>query len=175
MSVIKKTERIGFYGCSVLHEIGVSAKEAGIPINIRNTNRPEDPGTYVDKNIAPGASSDEPAGIAGKKGFSFLHISGGNVDSRADRMETLFSILAPLNLQVKSVKCNADMISVLVQGDMTEEQVEDTQRKIADDFGAEKVKWNNNIALIAVVEMASNKESALARQPRIIKAVSQWF
>ncbi len=160
----KELRELASMGASVLHEDAVyPAKEAGIPINIRNTNRPEDPGTYVDKNIAPGASSDEPAGIAGKKGFSFLHISGGNVDSRADRMETLFSILAPLNLQVKSVKCNADMISVLVQGDMTEEQVEDTQRKIADDFGAEKVKWNNNIALIAVVGDGLNKESALAK------------
>ena len=160
----KELRELASMGASVLHEDAVDpARKAGIPINIRNTNRPEDPGTYVDKNIAVGQSASEPVGIAGKKGFSFLHISGGNVDTDASRMGTLFSILSPLDLQVKSMKCNVDMISVLVQGDMTDVQVENTQAKIADAFGAEKVRWNTSIALIAVVGEGLNKELALAK------------
>ena len=54
-------------GATVLHEDAVfPARFAGIPINIRNTNRPNDPGTVITQDLpvtgrsAPRPQSESP-------------------------------------------------------------------------------------------------------------------
>ena len=61
---------LSYMGASVLHEDAIyPAKMANIPINIRNTNRPEDPGTMITSKPAED-SKQIVSGIAGKKGFT---------------------------------------------------------------------------------------------------------
>ena len=64
-------------GASVLHEEAVfPARRAGIPINIRNTNQPDDPGTMIlaDRDVGDQVVT----GIAGKAGFTALHRKGSD-------------------------------------------------------------------------------------------------
>ena len=70
----RELRELSYMGATVLHEDSIfPVKLAGIPINIRNTNRPSDPGTM----IVPAADSYGESvitGIAGKKGFAVVHI-----------------------------------------------------------------------------------------------------
>lgn len=62
-------------GATVLHEDAVfPVRTAGIPINIRNTNRPSDTGTMIVAHPAGFDTERVITGIAGKKGFSVLTI-----------------------------------------------------------------------------------------------------
>ena len=70
----KELRELSYMGASVMHEDAVfPVRSAGIPINIRNTNRPEDEGTWIvphRSNVAE--SGSVVTGIAGMKGFSSI-------------------------------------------------------------------------------------------------------
>src|SRR5690606_32540212 len=68
----RELRELSYMGASVLHdEATLPVREAGIPINIRNTNDPAHPGTRIVPQLAPESKlKSVVAGIAGKKGFS---------------------------------------------------------------------------------------------------------
>ena len=67
---------LAFMGASVLHEESVQpVKDKGIPLNIRNTNRPDDPGTMIVESASDVEDSERfITGIAGRKNFSVLTV-----------------------------------------------------------------------------------------------------
>ena len=70
----RELRELSYMGAGVLHEDAIfPVRSAGIPINIKNTNAPEDAGTFIVEN-----TSRKPAytitGIAGKKGFTAINI-----------------------------------------------------------------------------------------------------
>ena len=66
---------LSYMGASVLHEDAVfPLRERNIPIHVLNTNRPNDPGTIVQDNIAPDPNGPMVTGIAGKKDFIAIEI-----------------------------------------------------------------------------------------------------
>jgi hypothetical protein len=73
---------LAFMGAAVLHEDSVQpVKEKGIALNIRNTNRPEDPGTMILDKIEEDRSQDRfITGIAGRKNFTILTLSKRNMN-----------------------------------------------------------------------------------------------
>ena len=72
---------LAYMGASVLHEESVQpVKEKGIALNIRNTNRPEDPGTMIVEQVAEAEQSDRfITGIAGRKNFTIITVNKRNM------------------------------------------------------------------------------------------------
>ena len=72
---------LAFMGASVLHEESIQpVKDKGIPLNIRNTNRPEDPGTMIVDSITEEEEQERfITGIAGRKNFSILTLVKHNM------------------------------------------------------------------------------------------------
>ena len=61
---------LALHGATVLHEEAIfPVRQEGIPINIRNTNRPQDPGTLIVESTCRKPRYTI-TGIAGKKGFA---------------------------------------------------------------------------------------------------------
>ncbi|MEG1972540.1 MAG: aspartate kinase, partial [Oscillospiraceae bacterium] len=93
-------------GAGVLHEDAVSpAKRAGIPINIKNTNRPQDKGTIIcnnSKGIRP------IAGISGKRDFSIIAAESDNVAENFMCMRAVLDILAGFSVPVENVISDAE-------------------------------------------------------------------
>ena len=67
-------------GATVLHDEAIfPVRESGIPVNIRNTNEPDDPGTMIVRGNGNGKAgkldyTGQITGVAGRKGFSILAI-----------------------------------------------------------------------------------------------------
>ena len=82
----KELRELSYMGASVLHEDAIyPARIANIPINIRNTNEPENPGTMITSEPAKLEEGQIIAGIAGSKDFTVIshvqeHCSAVNVD-----------------------------------------------------------------------------------------------
>ncbi len=74
----RELRELAYMGASVLHEDAIfPVRSAGIPINIRNTNRPGDKGTMIvsnDYDFSRESLGHTITGIAGKKGFSTINI-----------------------------------------------------------------------------------------------------
>ena len=70
----KELRELSYMGASVLHEDAIfPVRKEGIPINIRNTNRPEDKGTLIVESTCR-KPRHTVTGIAGKKGFCSINI-----------------------------------------------------------------------------------------------------
>ena len=74
----KELRELSYMGASVLHEDAIyPARMANVPINIRNTNKPEDPGTFITAEVSESFENDENriiTGIAGNRDFTVVAI-----------------------------------------------------------------------------------------------------
>ncbi len=69
----KELRELFYMGASVLHEDAIyPARIANIPINIRNTNRPDDPGTMIMAEASEEGKKRVITGIAGSKDFTVI-------------------------------------------------------------------------------------------------------
>lgn len=70
----KELRELSYMGASVLHENSIfPIRNEGIPIQIKNTNRPEDEGTLIVETTCH-KPDHVITGIAGKKGFATIMI-----------------------------------------------------------------------------------------------------
>jgi aspartate kinase len=91
----REQRELSFMGASVLHEDAVTpARLAGIPINIRNTNAPEDAGTMIVGDDAPRAAAPGVRGISGKKGYTVLSVYKNAAGGGARLLSPLLTALA---------------------------------------------------------------------------------
>ena len=86
-------QELAFMGASVLHEDSISpVKEKGIALNIRNTNRPRDPGTMILGDVADERIEEDErfiTGIAGRRNFTILTIKKRNMNTSASLRQSL--------------------------------------------------------------------------------------
>jgi aspartate kinase len=91
----REQRELSFMGASVLHEDAVTpARIAGIPINIRNTNAPDDAGTMIIGDDAPDAARAGVRGISGRKGYTALHVYKNAAGGGARLMAPVFAAAA---------------------------------------------------------------------------------
>ena len=80
----KELRELSYMGATVLHEDAIfPVRKEGIPINIKNTNAPEDPGTMIVESTCK-LPKYTITGIAGKKGFVSVNIEKDMMNSVLD-------------------------------------------------------------------------------------------
>ncbi len=104
---------LAYMGASVLHEEAVfPARQAGIPINIRNTNRPDDGGTRIVNTRDPG--TQVVVGIAGNKGFSVIALEKALMNNEVGFGRVVMEVLARHGVSYEHVPTGVDTMSVVV-------------------------------------------------------------
>jgi len=102
-------------GASVLHEDAVfPVRKAGIPINIRNTNRPDDPGTMIVPWADRSVKKRVITGVAGRKGFTSIALEKSMMNAEVGFTARLFTILAEHGVAFEHCPSGIDTISVVV-------------------------------------------------------------
>ena len=144
---------LAFMGASVLHEDSVQpVKDKGIPLNIRNTNRPQDPGTMIVEKI-DGQNENRDrfiTGIAGRRNFTILTVRKHNMSSSAvlrQALETLERYHVPVEHITLGLDSFALVASSAALGDRLFDVVDDIQKTCLPD----DVQIQDSIALVAVV------------------------
>ena len=144
---------LAFMGASVLHEDSVQpVKDKGIPLNIRNTNRPQDPGTMIVEKI-DGQNENRDrfiTGIAGRRNFTILTVRKHNMSSSAvlrQALETLERYHVPVEHITLGLDSFALVASSAALGDRLFDVVGDIQKTCLPD----DVQIQDSIALVAVV------------------------
>ncbi|MFR4802545.1 MAG: hypothetical protein ACLT98_03985 [Eggerthellaceae bacterium] len=86
---------LSYMGASVLHEEAIfPVKDAGIPLVIKNTNRPDDPGTVISEETEPGMAEPIITGIAGKRDFVAVHIRTNHMSNQVGSCAGAFHLRA---------------------------------------------------------------------------------
>ena len=114
---------LSYSGAQVLHEGTIfPVREKGIPVNIRNTNAPDHPGTIIQEEFEKGELVDDRfiTGISGKKDFSIVHLSKRGLSNEVGLLRRILTIYERHNVSVVYVPNGIDNVSVVVETDHIE-------------------------------------------------------
>ena len=167
----QELRELAYMGASVMHEDAVfPVRKAGIPINIRNTNAPADAGTMIVPTLPEGYAGRQVTGIAGKTGFSSIHIEKAMMNSEVGFGATLLRILAAHGIPFEHCPTGIDTISVVVHTTHLDPVREAVLADISAQLHPDLVKVEDGLAMIAVVGegMVFSKGTAAG----IFKAIS---
>lgn len=147
----RELRELAYMGATVLHEDAIfPVRAAGIPINIKNTNMPEDPGTMIVSESA------EPCkyiitGIAGKKGLSVINIEKDKMNSEIGFGRNVLRALEKNNVSFEHMPSGIDTMSVVIATDALRGKEQSILDEIRTRVNPDHLEIENNLALIAVV------------------------
>ncbi len=148
----RELRELSYMGATVMHEEAIfPVREMGIPINIRNTNSPEDAGTMIVPSVSVNKVDTVITGVAGKKGFSVIAIEKDMMNSEVGFGRRVLEVLENYSLCFEHLPSGIDTMSVVVNDDdflpLKENILNDIQRKTK----ADSITVYSGIALVAVV------------------------
>jgi len=109
---------LSYSGAQVLHEGTIfPVREKGIPVNIRNTNAPDHPGTIIQESFEENELVEDRfiTGISGKKDFSIVHLSKRGLSNEVGLLRRILTIYERHNVSVVYVPNGIDNVSVVVE------------------------------------------------------------
>ena len=147
----RELRELSYMGATVLHEDAIfPVRKEGIPINIRNTNRPEDKGTFIVESTCRKPKYTI-TGIAGKKGFCSINIEKSMMNSEIGFGRKVLQVFEDQGISFEHVPSGIDTMTVYVHQDEFEEKEQQViagiHRLVQPDF----VEMESDLALIAVV------------------------
>jgi len=147
----KELRELSYMGASVLQEDAIfPARIANIPINIRNTNDPENPGTMITET-----EERDPnriiTGIAGRKDFTVLAIYKDQMASEVGFLRKALSVFEEFGISVEHCPTGIDNLSVVVNTKDVGDKINDIIDAIKNRVKPDTVDVFNEIAMIATV------------------------
>ena len=147
----KELRELAYMGASVLHEDAIfPVRREGIPINIRNTNAPDDEGTWIVESTGQ-KSKYTITGIAGKKGFCAVNIEKDMMNSEIGFGRRVLQAFEDNGISFEHMPSGIDTMTIVVHQDEflhKEQKVVGTIHRLAN---PDSVDIETDIALIAVV------------------------
>ena len=147
----KELRELSYMGASVLHEDAIfPVRQEGIPINIRNTNAPDDKGTWIVGSTCQ-KSKYVITGIAGKKGFCSINIEKDMMNAEIGFGRKVLQAFEEQGISFEHVPSGIDTMTVFVHQDEfmhKEQQVVAGLHRLAN---PDTIDIESDIALIAVV------------------------
>jgi aspartate kinase len=146
----REIRELSYMGAKVLHEEAIlPVYEQKIPILIRNTDRPEDPGTVI---LAERNSQVHPiAGVAGRIGLGLLYLEKFLLRKDPQHRDRVLGILASHSVDLEWERSGIDSLLLLVPARQLEEKREPLRRAIEEELNPDHLEILENMALIAVV------------------------
>jgi aspartate kinase len=140
-------------GASVLHEDAMfPVHRAGIPTNIRNTNKPYHPGTMISLNAPQEISVPTITGIAGHKGYTVINIEKNMMNSEVGFGRKVLQILEDYGISFEHMPTGIDSMCVVTKSDMLQPHLEDVVKRIEELVdGQGSVTVMDQLAIIATV------------------------
>lgn len=143
---------LSYMGASVLHEDAVfPVRSAGIPINIRNTNRPDDNGTLISASKPSDVKPRPVTGIAGRKGFTSIRVEKSQMNGQTGFGARLLYIFSRNGIPFEHCPTGIDTISVVVNSAAFDLKREEILREIKNELSPDFITIEKNLAVIAVV------------------------
>ena len=154
ISVITYSElrELSYMGAGVLHEDAIfPVRSANIPINIKNTNAPQDAGTLIVPTSHAPASEHVITGIAGKKNFSVISIEKDRMNSNKGFLRKLLQVLENHDIFPEHMPTGIDTVSVVVNSSELDGQREKLTERLVEVVKPDHFEIIDGLALIAVV------------------------
>ncbi len=147
----KELRELSYMGASVLHEDAIyPARIANIPINIRNTNHPEDPGTIITAEHDV-TNTNVVTGIAGSKDFTVIAIYKNMMSAERGFVRRILATLEDFNINFEHLPSGIDTISVVVSNKSIDGRLDELLDAFEKQLSPDHMEVFEDIALIATV------------------------
>lgn len=147
----RELRELAYMGATVLHEDAIfPVRSAGIPINIKNTNEPDDPGTMIVSETAE-TSEFTITGIAGKKGLSVINIEKDKMNNEIGFGRNVLRALEKNEISFEHMPSGVDTMSVVIMSDALKGKERNVLEEITNRVHPDVLEIENNLSLITVV------------------------
>ena len=158
----RELRELSYMGFSVLHEDAIfPVRRNGIPINIRNTNAPEDEGTWIVESTCQ-KQDYIITGIAGKKDFCTVFITKAMMNSEIGFCRKVLQAFEENDISIEHMPSGIDTMTVVVHEDEfmhKEQRVVSAIHRLA---APDTIEIESGLALIAVVGRGMKSASGTA-------------
>ena len=145
---------LSYIGAQVLHEGTIfPVREKNIPLNIRNTNQPDHPGTMILESFEEVEMPGDRfiTGIAGKKDFSVITVTKNGMSSELGILRQMLEVLEKYQVNVEYLPSGIDSVSLVVASDKAQpclyQMMGDLQKAVKPD----SIHVTDNMAIVAAV------------------------
>lgn len=166
----KELRELSYMGASVLHEDAIyPARIANIPINIRNTNIPKDPGTMITAS-EEGSTGRIITGIAGHKDFTVIAIYKNMLSHEKGFLRRILGILEDYDVPVEHMPSGIDTLSIVISSKALAGKLDDILEEITRKLQPDTIDVFDNMALVATVGYGMSKRTGVSA--RLFKALA---
>ncbi len=167
----RELRELSYMGATVLHEDAIfPVRCAGIPINIRNTNHPEEAGTMIVPKSDGYDHQHVITGIAGKHNFSVITVEKDMMNSEFGFGRKLLEALEKEHISFEHLPSGIDTMSVVVATDVIDSKRQKVIDRITQATQPDSITIEDGIALIAVV--GRGMKNAKGTAARVFNAIS---
>ena len=146
----KELRELSYMGASVLHEDAIyPVRIANIPINIRNTNYPEDMGTII--TAEEETSSKVVTGIAGSKDFTVIALYKNMLSKEKGFVRRILMILEDFDINFEHLPSGIDTVSVVISNSAIDGRLDEIVEEFNSQLKPDNIEIFENIALVATV------------------------
>ena len=148
----RELRELSYMGASVLHEDAIfPVRIAGIPTNIRNTNKPEEPGTIICYEAEDYDSEYAITGIAGQKDFAIIAVEKAMMNAELGFGRRVLQALEEESVSFEHMPSGIDTMCVVVSESSIEGKKERLIARIKELVNPDSVEIHSGLALIATV------------------------
>ena len=144
---------LSYSGAQVLHEGTIfPVREKNIPLNIRNTNAPEDPGTMIRESFDTDADPERfITGITGKKDFTIISMSKRGMSNEVGVLWKMLTILERHNISIDYAPNGIDNVSVVMSTESIAPCLYSVLGEIQQELHPDNLQVHDQIAVVAAV------------------------
>ena len=151
---------LSYMGASVLQEEAIfPVREVNIPIQIKNTNRPQDEGTIIRESAEAGEDEHLITGIAGKRDFVSVHIKKAHMSGEVGLVRKTLAIFERYGVSVEHIPTGVDSFGVIVNGADVRDSIYSIISDIRKEISPDDVSMVDKLALLSVVGRNMSKRS----------------
>ena len=151
----QELRELSYMGASVLHDEAIfPVRQAGIPINIKNTNEPENPGTIivgddqVDENYK---NSQVITGIAGRKNFTVFYVHKEHMANEIGIVRKALEIFENRGISIEHIPSGIDSFSIVIPTESVEKTTYEIIEEMKDKLKTDSIESHKNLSLISTV------------------------
>ena len=161
----RELRTLSYMGASVLHTDAVlPVSDLDIPINIRNTDRPQEEGTIIIRKLPEGETKHPIIGVAGRKGMSVIQVEKLMASDGAGFTAVMLDILKGMRLPFEHCLTGIDTVTLVIRSDLLEPCRDQLFSRIREELDPDYLGLSEHLSMIAVIgEKGSNSSSANIR------------
>lgn len=150
--------QMSYMGANVLHDDAVfPVRQKNIPINVCNTNHPENPGTMIMNDCSELDAQEPPhviTGITGKQDFTVITMVKSHVSAEAGFLRKVLAVFEKFQISIESVPVTVDTFSIVVQTKKIERYLYEIVAELKQDLHLDDIQVESQQAMLAVVGRA---------------------